>query len=283
LVEADYTGAELAIMAWQSGDKNMIDHVRRANLPEDHPEYYDIHSNVAVSTFKLDCPATKKGLKDIGKAGMRTAAKAVVFGYAYGQGAESTARKAKQEGVIISVSEAQDLINGLTAMYPRLPIYFGDCRSRVNDPGWICNAFGRYRRFMPSKDRMVVAEYERQSMNFPIQSAVADAMSCALDHIYTYRDNAPKGMTYDIILQVHDAVILEVPYACVEWVVDTVLPVCMSEKVEIRSCNLDGTMRRDGSGPFHLGIATEVFTKWSIPLTKEDCKVMGIPERFAQH
>jgi hypothetical protein len=78
-------------------------------------------------------------------------------------------------------------------------------------------------------------------------------------------------------------VILEVPYACVEWVVDTVLPVCMSEKVEIRSCNLDGTMRRDGSGPFHLGIATEVFTKWSIPLTKEDCKVMGIPERFAQH
>ena len=283
LVEADYTGAELAIMAWQSGDKNMIDHVRRANLPEDHPDYYDIHSNVAVSTFKLGCPATKKGLKDIGKAGMRTAAKAVVFGYAYGQGADSTARKAKQEGVIISVSEAQDLINGLTAMYPRLPIYFGDCRSRVNDPGWICNAFGRYRRFMPSKDRMVVAEYERQSMNFPIQSAVADAMSCALDHIYTYRDNAPKGMTYDIILQVHDAVILEVPYACVEWVVDTVLPVCMSEKVEIRSCNLDGTMRRGDSGPFHLGIATEVFTKWSIPLTKGDCKVMGIPERFAQH
>lgn len=49
------------------------------------------------------------------------------------------------------------------------------------------------------------------------------------------------------------------------------------------SCGLDGAMRVGDCGPFHLGIATEVFTKWSIPLTKEDCKVMGIPERFAQH
>jgi len=283
LVEADYTGAELAIMAWQSGDKNMIDHVRRANLPESDPDYYDIHSNVAVSTFKLSCAPTKKGLKDAGKAGLRTAAKAVVFGYAYGQGADSTARKAKQEGVDISVKEAQDLINGLVAMYPGLPAYFQECRSRVKDPGWICNSFGRFRRFSPSKDRAVVAEYERQSMNFPIQSCVADVMSRALDHIHSYRDSAPLGMTYDIILQVHDAVILEVPYACVPWVVDEVLPVCMVDKVGIYSCKLDGSIREGDCGPFHLGIATEVFTKWSIPLTQEDCKVMGIPERFAQH
>jgi len=283
LVEADYTGAELAIMAWQSGDRNMIDHVRRANLPESDPEYYDIHSNVAVSTFKLSCPPTKKGLKDAGKGGLRTAAKAVVFGYAYGQGAESTARKAKQEGVEISVGEAQDLINGLVAMYPALPVYFQECKSRVKTPGWVCNAFGRFRRFASSNDRAVIAEYERQSMNFPIQSCVADAVSRALDHIYNYRKTAPSGMTYDIILQVHDAVILEVPYECVPWVVDEVLPTCMSNRVNIYSCKLDGSVRPGDSGPYNLGIATEVFTKWSIPLTKEDCKVMGIPERFAQH
>jgi uracil-DNA glycosylase family 4 len=283
LVEADYTGAELAIMAWQSGDKNMINHVMRANLPESDPDYYDIHSNVAVNTFKLSCPPTKKGLKEAGKSGLRTAAKAVVFGYAYGQGAESTARKAKQEGVEISVNEAQDLINGLVAMYPALPVYFQECKSRVKTPGWVCNAFGRYRRFAPTTDRSVIAEYERQSMNFPIQSCVADAMSRALDHIYEYRKSAPSGMWYDIILQVHDAVILEVPYECVSWVVENVLPSCMSNKVDIYSCHLDGTRRSGDSGPYNLGIATEVFTKWSIPLTKEDCKSMGIPEKFAQH
>lgn len=283
LVEADYTGAELAIMAWQSGDRNMIDHVRRANLPESDPEYYDIHSNVAVNTFKLSCPPTKKGLKEAGKSGLRTAAKAVVFGYAYGQGAESTARKAKQEGVEITVNEAQDLINGLVAMYPALPVYFQECKSRVKDPGWVCNAFGRYRRFAPSTDRAVIAEYERQSMNFPIQSCVADAMSRALDYIYDYRKSAPTGMWYDIILQVHDAVILEVPYECVSWVVEEVLPTCMSKNVSIYSCNLDGSRRRGDSGPYNLGIATEVFTKWSIPLTKDDCKIMSIPEKFSQH
>jgi uracil-DNA glycosylase family 4 len=283
LVEADYTGAELAIMAWQSGDRNMIDHVRRANLPESDPDYYDIHSNVAVNTFKLSCAPTKKGLKDAGKAGLRTAAKAVVFGYAYGQGAESTARKAKQEGVEISIGEAQDLINGLVAMYPALPVYFQECKSRVKDPGWVCNAFGRYRRFAPSTDRAVIAEYERQSMNFPIQSCVADAMSCALDHIYNYRKTAPAGMWYDIILQVHDAVILEVPYECVSWVVEDVLPTCMSKRVSIYSCHLDGSTRKGDSGPYNLGIATEVFTKWSIPLTKADCLSMGINEKFSQH
>ena len=168
-------------------------------------------------------------------------------------------------------------------MYPRLPAYFNECKSRVTNPGWVCNAFGRYRRFAPSNDRAVVAEYERQSMNFPIQSSVADAMSCALDHIYNYRKTAPAGMHYDIILQVHDAVLLEVPYECVSWVVEDVLPICMSDKVSIYSCGLDGKIRAEGGGPYHLGIATEVFTKWSIPLTKEDCKVMGIPDRFAQH
>ena len=281
LVEADYTGAELAIMAWQSGDMNMIDHVRRANLPEDHPEYYDIHSNVAVNTFKLTCPPTKKGLKDAGKGGLRTAAKAVVFGYAYGQGAASTARRAKQEGVIISIGEAQSLIDGLVAMYPGLPIYFNECRARVTEAGWIKNSFGRYRRFAKTDDRSAISEYERQAMNFPIQSSVADAVSCALGNIKEYRAN--NNVEYNIILQIHDAVILEVPYRFVEDVVDNVLPICMSDKVDIRSCNLDGTPRGGNSGPFHLGIATEVFTKWSIPLTKEDCKVMGIPERFAQH
>jgi hypothetical protein len=110
---------------------------------------------------------------------------------------------------------------------------------------------------------------------------VADAVSCALGNIKEYRAN--NNVEYNIILQIHDAVILEVPYRFVEDVVDNVLPICMSDKVDIRSCNLDGTPRGGKSGPFHLGIATEVFTKWSIPLTKEDCKVMGIPERFAQH
>jgi len=280
-VDADYTGAELAIMAWQSGDSNMIDHVHRSGLPESDPNYYDIHSNVAVSAFSLQCPATKKGLASIGKAALRTAAKAVVFGYAYGQQAEATSRKAKQEGADVSVEQAQQLIEGLVSMYSALPVYFQECRERSQDPGYIVNCFGRYRRFVASREREVIGEQQRQAMNFPVQSAVADAMSRALDSLYWYRyeqDNPDNW--YDIVLQVHDAVVLEVPVHCLDWVVNDVIPTCMSERVEVFPCSLDGTRYSD-SGPFHLQVPPpDIYSRWSVPITKDECRCLGISESY---
>ena len=79
-IESDFTGAELAVMAWISGDPNMIEHVRRNALSEDDPDYYDIHSHIAVKAFHLDCEPTKKGLASIHAKHLRVAAKAVVFG-----------------------------------------------------------------------------------------------------------------------------------------------------------------------------------------------------------
>jgi uracil-DNA glycosylase family 4 len=280
-VDADYTGAELAIMAWQSGDENMIDHVRRSGLPESDPNYYDIHSNVAVSAFSLACAPTKKGLASIGKSALRTAAKAVVFGYAYGQQAEATSRKAKQEGADVSVEQAQQLIDGLVAMYPALPHYFQSCRDGSQDRGYIANCFGRYRRFAPAREREVISEQQRQAMNFPIQSAVADAMSRALDHLYWYRyETDNTDFWYDIVLQVHDAVVLEVPVNSVDWVVNEVLPICMSDMVDVYPCRLDGT-RYTNAGPYHLQVPPpDIFVKWSVPITKEECRKLGISESY---
>jgi len=80
LVEADYTGAELAVIAWLSNDRDMIEHVRRNALKEDHPDHYDIHSHTAVNTFRLPCAPTKVGLKEAGLISLRVAAKNVNFG-----------------------------------------------------------------------------------------------------------------------------------------------------------------------------------------------------------
>lgn len=77
LVEADYIGAELYGMAIMSGDKNMIDHATRNQLPEDSPDFYDIHSNVARLAFGLGCEPTKQGLKAVGKSHLRIVAKSV--------------------------------------------------------------------------------------------------------------------------------------------------------------------------------------------------------------
>jgi uracil-DNA glycosylase family 4 len=279
LIEADYLGAELAGMAWMSGDTTMCDHVRRAQLPENHPDYYDIHSAVAVSAFRLDCEATKAGLKRIGKEHLRIAAKNVVFGYAYGRGAEAIARQAKEEGITISVDEAQALIDGLVAMYPMLPMFFASCRDRTKSPGWICNCFGRFRRFRTASDNKVEGEQGRQAMNFGIQSLVADAMSRALDHLY-YRREA-YGLHYKIALQIHDAVLLECPIEEVEAVYDKVLPECMTDLVDVWPADLNG-YPLECEKAYHMGIDREIMLRWGEKVTKEDCRRLGIPERFGK-
>jgi DNA polymerase I-like protein with 3'-5' exonuclease and polymerase domains len=96
-IESDLKGAELAVLAWLSQDQSFIEHVRRNNLPEDHPDHYDIHSQQAVRAFRLTgIEPTKHGMKAAGKS-LRVAAKNVNFGIPYGRGAEAIARQCKEE------------------------------------------------------------------------------------------------------------------------------------------------------------------------------------------
>ena len=89
LLEFDIVSAEIAALAWESGDKKMIEDVNRNMLKESDPNYLDLHGSTAVEAFKLSCAPNKKGLKSIGKPGLRTAAKNVRFGVPYGRSAEA--------------------------------------------------------------------------------------------------------------------------------------------------------------------------------------------------
>jgi len=282
LIEADYKAAELCCMAWMSGDERMIEHVRRAQLPEDHPDFYDIHSNVACAAFKLDCPATKDGLKSIGKSALRVAAKNVVFGFAYGRGAEAIQRQCKEEGVSVTLEEAQALIDGLKAMYPRLPIFFDGCRRRVTEQGWICSAGGYFRRVHAHvDDRQIIGELERQFMNFGIQNLVAYAASRACDHLYNYRIEHPE-IDYKFLLQIHDAIILAVPYEHVERVYNEVLPECMCKKIPIWPTDLDGFPLENVEKPYYLDIDKEVMFRWSEKIYDDHPKSKHLPSQFVK-
>jgi len=82
------------------------------------------------------------------------------------------------------------------------------------------------------------------------------------------------------VLQVHDAVVLEVPVESVDWVVNEVLPTCMSERVDVYPCRLDGT-RYTNAGPYHLQVPPpDIFVKWSVPITKAECKAMRFSEDY---
>jgi DNA polymerase I-like protein with 3'-5' exonuclease and polymerase domains len=281
IVESDYKGAELYGMALMSGDVTMIEHARRNLLPEYHPNFYDIHSSIAVQAFGYDCKPTKGGLKSIGKKHMRIVAKAVIFGVAYGRGAKAIALAAKEEGVEITEQEAQLVIDAIFVMYPGLTPFFDACRGRSADERWLCDAFGRFRRFGVARDRGVRGELERQAMNFPIQSMVASAVARAVDHLYHYREDyeADWKDLYLLFLQIHDSVLSLVPVENVPWMVDEVLPTCMTDRVPVYPCLLDG-IPKPGVEPHHLGIDTEVMRFWGEKLSPGECKELGFSPRY---
>jgi DNA polymerase len=300
MVEADYQGAELFMMAVQAGDPDMIEHCQRGTLPEDHPNYYDIHSNVAVDAFKLTVktqqasdefklkigdplPPTKKGLSLNGDENLRNAAKTIAFGIPYGRGSAAVIRSVEEEGVFLTLAEAEAIRETLLGKYSRLPDFLDRCKERVTAPGWMANCFGRYRRFQfTGVDDS--GDMGRQACNFPIQSGVADAVSRALDYLHARHDRYENGrLRYRMVLQIHDAILFEVLINSLEWFIGThdnpgVLGQCMTQRVPIWSCDLDG--KRLKPDPYYLGIDTGVATHWGEKLMLDEGKLLGVPERF---
>ena len=274
LVESDLQGAELAMLAWMAKDPVMIDHVERGKLPENDPNHYDIHSQMAVDAFNLDCPATKTGLKKSGRKGPRVAAKNVNFGIPYGRQALAISRQCREEGVVISVGNTQKLIDMYFAKYTQTIRFIEECKRRVEDPQWLATMFLRRRRFVRAFDKTVLGDQERQAQNFPIQGGVADAISRMVDELWQYRLEHPE-ILFRFLLQIHDAILFEVPVACLTRFCREVLPECMVNRVPIWPRRLDGT-RVDATEPYHFGIDMEVQLNWGEDIPEDVARQMGI-------
>lgn len=278
-METDLTGAELAVLAWLSQDKNMIEHVRRNLLPEEHPDHYDIHSQQAVKTFHLaGVEPTKTGMQDAGVPGLRVAAKNVNFGIPYGRGAEALARQCKEEGHDVTADQCQAMIESYFAAYPKTKDFLAECRARSQDPGFLVGPYGRMRRFIAANDRAVRGEQERQAQNFPIQGGVADAVSIALSNFYRFREEHPD-IDYKIVMQIHDAIVLIVPIEHAERVYKEVIPKCMVEDVPFWPRRLDGVLIPD-AGPYHFGADRDVFVHWGEKLKAKQAKELGLAWLF---
>jgi hypothetical protein len=128
---------------------------------------------------------------------------------------------------------------------------------------------------MPTRDQEVLSEFERQFMNVPIQGGVAYAMSQGITNLCHYRDKSGDPDMFRVVLQVHDAVILEVPISKVASVAQTVMPLCLEEQVPVYPCTLSGDST--GDGPYRFSAVTEVFARWGERITKADCQKYGLP------
>ena len=139
--------------------------------------------------------------------------------------------------------------------------------------------YGRFRRFVASNERAVQGEQERQAQNFPIQGGVADAVSIALANFYKYRIDNPD-IDYKIALQIHDAIVLIVPFEHAERVYKDVIPKCMVDDVDFWPRRLDGTLIK-GAGPYHFGMDRDVFVHWGEKLKPDTAKTLGLEWIFS--
>lgn len=305
-VEADFTGAELMMMAVQSGSAKMVDHCQRANLKESDPRYYDIHSNVAVASFQLvvtdyvdpktgksasevlglpvghRLPATKSALKAIGRETVRDIAKTITFGLPYGRGDDAVVRAVEELGIKITKDEVSKIRDVLFGNYPELEGFFVACRHRVTRPGWIRSCYGRYRRFQDAAGQNdVLAEMERQAGNFPIQGGVADALSIGLRNLRHYpgRVAADGSYRYRLAAQIHDAVMSAVRPVDVGWYCGTVLVDCLEKGVAVHACDLNGN-RLPGREGYHMGFEYTIYEHWGEKLTYDRGIELGVDPAY---
>lgn len=295
-IEFDIVGAELHVMAVLSGDETMIEHAERSGLPTSgfdengnpvpggkhpHPLYYDIHSHMAVNAFKLDCPPNKKALEHNGLIRYRHVSKIVVFAMCYGAEPEGIVQQSKRRGVEITTEEVNRVREAYFAGYPKLEQFYSEARQRVVNHGWIANAFGRYRRFSRhEKDDAVIREWQREAMNFPVQSTVASAVNRGLAWLQYAIEKVGLKDRVCLLMQQHDAVHLECEVPYVEYVVDSLLPWAFKTKVPLYSVDLSGRVRRNVK-PSYFNLEVKVYKRWGEPFSTEECLQLGIPERFA--
>lgn len=111
------------------------------------------------------------------------------------------------------------------------------------------------------------------------QSMVADAVSTALYYLKTHPRKAELG--YKIVLQIHDAIVLEVPLRSLDVVYKEIMPYCMVEKVSFRACDLNGIPYTD-SPVYRFGIDRDVATRWGVTLTSDECAELGIATEYGK-
>ncbi|NLF80603.1 MAG: DNA polymerase I [Clostridia bacterium] len=191
LLAADYSQIDLRVMAHISRDAKLIEAFR-------HGE--DIHSRTASEVLGI-------APEDLTPE-QRRQAKAVNFGIIYGISDYGLSRD-----LGISRAEAGDYIARYFQRYPGVAEYQRRIILEARRSGYVATLCGR-RRYLPdllNRNFNLRSLAERMAINTPIQGTSADIIKLAMIEIADYIRR--QGLKSQMILQVHDELIFNVPPA----------------------------------------------------------------------
>ncbi len=188
LLVADYDQVELRAIAHLSGDPGLTAAFAAGE---------DIHRTVAAQVFGV--------ARDEVTTAQRSTAKMVSYGLAYGMEAYGLSQR-----LAVPVEEAQLILQAFFTAFPSVREYMERTVADARTAGYTVTAFGR-RRPLPdltSTNYQVRQAAERQAMNAGIQGLAADLFKVALIRLDSGLEEG--GFTSDLVLQVHDEVLVDV-------------------------------------------------------------------------
>ena len=203
LLVADYSQIELRILAHLSRDRGLIDAFEND---------VDIH---AATAARVNGVAPEDVTSD-----MRRRSKMINFGLLYGMEAYGLAQR-----LDITRDEAQRLIDEYFEQFPDVQGFMAGIVEEARDVGFTTTILGR-RRYLPelnssnARDRQMG---ERMALNAPIQGSAADIIKKAMIDLDAKLTSGRYAA--EIILQIHDELVLEVPTDELDSVVDLTVDV----------------------------------------------------------
>jgi DNA polymerase-1 len=186
---ADYSQIELRILAHLSQDPGLV---------EAFAADTDIHAATAARVNGV-------ALDDV-TDDMRRTSKMINFGLLYGMEAYGLAQR-----LDIDRSEAQQHIDEYFTQFPVVRAFMAGIVDEARHSGYTTTILGR-RRYLPELHARSTRERqagERMALNAPIQGSAADVIKKAM--IVLARTLRERDLGAEILLQIHDELVLEVP------------------------------------------------------------------------
>ena len=207
LLSVDYSQIELRIVAHMAKDEGMLSAFRAGQ---------DIHATTAAAIYNVPLDQVTKE--------MRRHAKAINFGLIYGMSAFGLTRSTE-----LTLAEAEEFVKAYFTRFPGIKKYLDGIRKDAAKNGYVETLLGRRRYFpaLQSKQNVQMKNREeREAINAPIQGTAADIMKIAMLHIPPALKKAK--LNAQMLLQVHDELVLEVPKEELEKTVSVVRDVMES-------------------------------------------------------
>jgi DNA polymerase-1 len=191
LLVADYNQIELRCIAHLAQDPGLIESFRSGR---------DIHTETASRVFGVEPGAVT--------IEQRSKAKMVSYGLAYGMEAYGLGQRLN-----IPTEEAALILAAYFEAFPSVKEYMERTVAEARERGYTETLFGRRRQIpeLSSPNYRIRQAGERQAMNAGIQGLAADVFKVALVRLTAALEELQ--MDSQLILQVHDEVLLDVPPA----------------------------------------------------------------------